>query len=190
MTNDSELSDVPIDPVKNLVTAALAGDPARWEPWLYTCLAESSRNAIVGTKARQRELSRTLQAAWRNAFSQAEPETRAAVASVGGSSQLQAAYRLGQIGFAHMLVSQTLNRRVDDDLAEVILDDVNGPVVRAIVEIDEPTVTKLSTRLGKPENDVRATLRALIVKGAVDFRGPPPVKYFLTPVAKSTVSSV
>lgn len=173
--------------VLGLVEQALCGSPEDWDAALFSCLAQSAENALVGSKADLTELSRQLHAGLRNAWAACSAQTRAAVVGDGDNAELHAAYRLGQLSFAQLLVDQTLARRADDDFEEVLKSERYLACVTRLLQ-DELTADELAAHLSLPEPEVRLRMRELIHKGAADFRRCKGVRYFLTPAAKAVMA--
>ena len=103
----------------------------------------------------------------------------------GADNSHEAAFSLGQIGFAHAIAARAASRRIDDTFERRLRSKALERYVRLLVDA-ELSGRELADRLGKDEAEVSRRLKILRQIGAVECRREGNrVVNFLTPAARA-----
>lgn len=151
--------------------------------------ASRVEDGLAGSKAQLAELNRLLVQRTHEALQALSPATRHAILQGGPTSEVRAAYLMGQLVFAQTLVSQALVQRADDDFVDLVRSSTYGPLVQTLYLADQSNQV-LAATLEESEEGVCRKLRVLREKGITDFRkNGRLVVNFLTPAARQVVTN-
>lgn len=172
----------------SIFDATLAGPLADWHRNFPSILSANVENALHGKKSELLELSAQLVEAVRRGLQSLPADARSAVLSSESNDPVSLVYRLGQLSFAQLLISQTANRRADDDFEDFINSERYIRIARAI-QVEDKSVQQIRARTSITMSDLTQRMREMVHKGVCDFRSNgKEYVYFLTPAAKSVLS--
>lgn len=100
-----------------------------------------------------------------------------------------AAYILGQVSLAQLIIADALHRRADDSFIPTMLSGAYEKYIKTLYKGDFPTIP-LITRVGDNQRLAIEKLRTLRKLGIIDIRSDgEEITHFLTPAARSVVES-
>ncbi len=197
--NATELSSTakpahPVSAADDLVVDMLSQDVAKWPSALFACLVDRAQDAMHGSKADLQRLSAVLRqgqdGAWRRTSMALRQALLRGLKEEDANDDVRAAYNLGMLSFAAMLIGTTASRRADDDFFEVLASDRHANLVRAMGD-EELGLATLAASAELDEPAAKLRLRELMQKGAVDFRRwGGETRYFLTHAGRSALATL
>lgn len=171
-------------------TQPASAKPAPLRPHELYSLPNRIEDALAGSKADLAKLSLALSERVREAIRALPLPVLRVVQDADATSDLHAAYLLGQLSFAQGLVSSVFNRRADDDFMDFVRSSTYAPMLKLLFR-GELSNQQLSEQLSESAEGVSRKLRVMREKGVTEFRkNGRVVVNFLTPAGIDGVHHV
>lgn len=156
-------------------------------------LADRLRELLRAQESDLKEASNALREAFQEHMTALDEKTRDELLDAHSSEDISGAkqaYRLGQLSFANLVVSQAASRRATQEFKQMLVSPTHRQCIEAMY-YGEKTTTELAKLSGKRIEPTSRNLSILRKIGIAEFRKVATQTYnFLTPIAQQTFKAI